>query len=390
MGKIFESLITIYFIILVSYYPLSKIIPAIFEGFGIMIGKILFPRKKIEALSSKLQERYESLEEKLNREYNEKSEFVNKILKETKQSFPSLAKAFSDTEWYISEERAKYLENKKSPAYTAADNVREFGKKNRELTKKCKELEYQLIFFETLFPWLEEFKEVPIAEAVSSVESDDKNTSDPVKDWLSPVEYKNLSTREKNQIALDRYKKRKNKTSWEIGIEYERYIGYLYEQDQYTVEYRGAIDGLQDMGRDLIATKNNKKLVIQCKYWNNHKTIHEKHIFQLFGTTVMLKLQNKTQDIKGIFITSATLSDTAKQVAGALGIKYRENVPLNDYPCIKCNINNSTHEHIYHLPFDLQYDKCIIDNQKGEFYALTVAEAEDKGFRRAYKWLGAD
>lgn len=39
---------------------------------------------------------------------------------------------------------------------------------------------------------------------------------------------------------------------------------------------------------------------------------------------------------------------------------------------------------IYHLPFDQQYNNTQI-NKPGEFYALTVTEAEAAGFRRAMK-----
>jgi hypothetical protein len=42
-----------------------------------------------------------------------------------------------------------------------------------------------------------------------------------------------------------------------------------------------------------------------------------------------------------------------------------------------------------HLPFDQQYDSTKIKN-KGEFYAVTVAEAEAAGFRRAFKWFGSN
>ncbi len=55
---------------------------------------------------------------------------------------------------------------------------------------------------------------------------------------------------------------------------------------------------------------------------------------------------------------------------------------------IKCNINQSTKEKIYHLPFDQQYDRTKITAECGEFYATTVAEAEKKGFRRAFRFAG--
>ena len=50
--------------------------------------------------------------------------------------------------------------------------------------------------------------------------------------------------------------------------------------------------------------------------------------------------------------------------------------------------SKATKEKIYHLPFDQQYDKCSIKLGSGEFYAMTVKEAEEKGFRRAMKWRG--
>ena len=52
---------------------------------------------------------------------------------------------------------------------------------------------------------------------------------------------------------------------------------------------------------------------------------------------------------------------------------------------IKCNINPSTRERIYHLPFDQQYDRAVIGAIPGECYVGTADEAEAKGFRRAFR-----
>ena len=62
--------------------------------------------------------------------------------------------------------------------------------------------------------------------------------------------------------------------------------------------------------------------------------------------------------------------------------------PLSTYPSIKCNISKKTGEKIYHLPFDQQYDKTLIEGEKNESYAETVNKAEVLGFRRAWKWKG--
>lgn len=64
---------------------------------------------------------------------------------------------------------------------------------------------------------------------------------------------------------------------------------------------------------------------------------------------------------------------------------------MHDYPRIKCNVGRDSYgfkTKIYHLPFDQQYDNVIIEPQKGECFAFTVEEAENKGFRRAYTWHG--
>jgi hypothetical protein len=172
----------------------------------------------------------------------------------------------------------------------------------------------------------------------------------------------------------------------------------------FKVNYQGIEKGLEDLGRDLICIKDREIEIVQCKCWASYKTIHEKHINQLYGTAVKYYIEHRqilntkrtlsffpelisSGEIKATFITSTKLSDTAKQFADALGIKVQEEKQLQRYPVIKCNIGVSG-EKIYHLPFDQQYDKTLIKNS-GEFYAMTVKEAMSKGFRRAFKWRGS-
>ena len=281
-----------------------------------------------------------------------------------------------------------YLLSKKPPAIKAAAVVKDISAEKRKLVAENKMLTYQLEFWESLFPWLEDFKEVKMDEAINytTISSDVNSEYELLCKWLSPEEYQSLSSAEKYQLALDRWKNR-SKTDWEIGIEYERYIGYQLEQEGYTVEYFGANMGLNDLGRDLIATKDGLTLVIQCKRWSRNKTIHEKHICQLYGSVAVLATQNPSKRYKGVFITSATLSETAKLFADYSSINYVESYPMADYPVIKCNISKSG-EKIYHLPFDQQYDRVVISSKKGEFFSSTVADAEGAGFRRAFRWSG--
>lgn len=320
---------------------------------------------------------------------NEKEKLENQLteirstLEDTMQSSPWLASKIADAVALIDGEIVAWLRAKKHPALKAAEQVKEISKEKRELLRQKKELEYQIQFYEGLFPWLEEFKTLSAPDAMAYVHSVDDGY-DYVRAWLSPEEYSKLSVTKKNQLALDRYKKRK-KTDWEVGVEYERYIGYLAEKAGFRVLYNGATQGISDMGRDIIATDGQMTLVIQCKRWAKEKEIHEKHIFQLYGTTVLMQIEKKTA-CKGVFITSARLSQLAKKCALFLGIEFFENIKCWDYPLIKCNVSKEG-EKIYHLPFDQQYDRVQISGKRGAMFAWTVAEAEENGFRRAKRWI---
>lgn len=311
-------------------------------------------------------------------------EMLENAIYETKQSHPLLSAQLADISMQYEMDLSHYLETKKHPAVKSAEEIRRISREKRELAAKCKMLQYQINFYEDLFPWLADFKEVTIQDAIvyASEVSDDEYDS--IKKWLSPSEYKKLRNADKYQLALDRWKQRR-KTAWDIGIEYERYVGYLFEIRGFKVKYLGATLGLEDMGRDLLATKDGQTFVIQCKRWSKEKVIHEKHICQLFGSVAVLECQKPDYPYNGLFITTASLSDTAKKCANYLGVDIIQEFPLSDYPMIKCNISK-TGEKIYHLPFDQQYDRVEISGKNGAFYAWTTKEAETKGFRRAYRW----
>lgn len=326
---------------------------------------------------------YNSFEKKFKRIFEER-EMLKKISDEKEQNLPYIAGVVADLYEVADEAVADYLSIKKHPSIKGAETVRQIKNEKKQLIKEKKMLEYQLVFYENIFPWLEDFKEISIPEAIEYAKGYAIHT-DPISKYISPEEYKKLPTSEKNQKALDRYINRR-KSNWEAGIEYERYIGYKYEQKGYVIEYSGATQGLEDMGRDLIARKGNKILVIQCKRWATEKTIHEKHIFQLFGTTTLMRINNPGANVKGIFVTTTQVSDTARQCADYLKIELAENLPFEEYPRIKCNISKKDGTKIYHLPFDQQYDRVIIEPHLGEMYCNTVKEAEKQGFRRAYKY----
>ncbi len=321
-------------------------------------------------------------------------EAIGKLVKEKTEGFPWLAKAYADYLHLQDMKKADNLKWKSHPAPKAAERVREIAGHRRLAEKLHRVLRYQLEYYENLFPWLVDFKGEDIDDLIEQIVKGKEQVEeiltepdDPVKKYLTPAEYSRLSTVERNQRALDRYWQKK-KTKWEIGRAYERYIGYLWELKGFNVYYQGIVEGFDDLGRDLVCTKDNYAEVIQCKYWSKEKQIHEKHIFQLYGTVIAYRIDNPNKEVTACFATSTMLSDRAKQFAAVLGIKVIEDFPLGHYPCIKCNVARRDKTKIYHLPFDQQYDKTLIEEERNECYAETVREAEALGFRRAFRWRG--
>lgn len=325
---------------------------------------------------------------------------INRIISDSENRFPYFSNLFEDYRHHLNLRFSNELLSKKNPAVKSAEKIRKLSRELRTLGKRHKLLSYQMEIYEHEFPWITEFKELSLEE-IREINSPPKNVESEeeyLKEYISYKEYRALPEVERYQLALDRYWK-KHKSNWQIGIAFERYVGYLYEQQGYHVTYFGAQKGLEDLGRDLIAKKGNEILIIQCKYWNEHRTVHEKHIFQLFGSMFSYDVEKNpmsqtsliadrlfTSNIRGVFVTTCPLSDKARNYAKRLNIKVFENFTFDkDYPCIKCNISK-TGEKIYHLPFDQQYDRVCIDFSEGEFYAKTIQEAHNNGFRRAYRW----
>lgn len=350
-----------------------------------------------------------SLFEKTNENIDEIKELeqaITKMIDEKTQGFPWLADAIAQFYEMRDLKISEFLEKKLTPAISSAERVREIAKEKRVLQKQFRITRNLIKYYESLFPWLPEFVGEDLDDLIRQVATGEERRDeqeDPVRFYLTKGEYDKLSVTERNQRALDRYWT-KNKSSWELGRDYERYVGYLYELNGFSVYYQGIVAGLEDLGRDLIAKRDNQFKVIQCKYWAQHKTIHEKHICQLFGTTLKYWLEQKRlvrkqepdflislikhDEISGVFVTSTELSEVAREFARELGVEIKENFPFQKYPSIKCNVSKRTGERIYHLPIDQQYDRTLIEEEKNERYVETVGEAEKLGFRRAWRWRG--
>lgn len=347
-------------------------------------------RHKLATFKADFSMQMEMKEKELQKQYAEiqsEKEYQQKLFEEKTIGFPWVAQKYAELKTLQLQAREKYLLDKKPAATKSAAIVKDCRLKLKKAEQSAYIYKGIIDYYETLFPWLTDFREAP-DESIQLIQtSEPEEAQDPAQKLLSNAEWEKLSQTEKFQIALERYQKRK-KTNWEIGRDFERYIGYIYEYKGFNVTFFGAIKGFEDMGRDIIAKKDDSTIIIQCKYWKKDKTIHEKHIFQLYGTCIVYGIENKeTIPPTGIFITSCSLSDTAEKVAKALGIQTLTNITLKQYPCIKCNIGKGG-EKIYHLPFDQQYDKIKMTKDNGCFYASTIDEAEHAGFRRAYRWHG--
>lgn len=314
-------------------------------------------------------------------------EIYKQALVEKSSGFPTLLSAIQEYEEIRDREYENYLLYKKNPSKKGAEVVKEQSQRRRDAEFELKKIKSIIEYYESIAPFLLEYKEDVALPEEEDLLSDytEEEKEDPATHFLTKQEYRKLSNLEKNQIALERYWKRP-KSKWLIGRIYERYVGYLYEMQGYKVDYVGIFKGYEDLGRDLICSKGNEIIVIQCKNWSQFKTIYEKHIFQFFGTVFQYRDENKDKNVRAIFYSATKLSDLAKRFAKELNIELKENFKMdNEYSCIKCNISKIDGAKIYHLPFDQQYDRVKIEPKKGEFYCSTVKEAEDAGFRRAFR-----
>ena len=313
------------------------------------------------------------------------------ILSEQSKAFPYVAGLASDylTLDYLHVE--SLLRCGRYPERIRSLKIPEIRKETKALLEEYKLAEYRLNYLFRLFPDLENY----IDNDPSPIIQENKQTpesDDPIKLFLSDNEYLSLSENERNQRALDNYIASHKKTSWQIGRDYEMYVGYRMRNNGLIVEQTGISDKLEDLGRDIIAHKNGVHYIIQCKYWASDKVIREKHIAQLYGTGVCYALENQfpLDKVKCVFYTNIEYSDMARQFASALSVKLISHFELDEYPRIKCKVNYGEFgkTYIYHLPMDQQYDVTIIKPNSEDMYAFTVEEAVSNGFRRAYRWHG--
>ncbi len=341
---------------------------------------------------------------------DETAKMLDELMSSASGTLEPLARALStllkpeeDAVW-------KYLMDKPRPAEKAAESVRDTNSKYRQLKRNFGQLQFRAELYEQLAPWLVEHVDLPVRDLlealleeqrleanVRGVGQSDREEDDPATDYVPVNERRDLTKSELFQLALDRYTDpNRKRTLWRVGIDYERYVGWAYEDQRWEVEYHGANKGKGDLGIDLVCRhrSNQRVEIVQCKRLSPIKKlpVRENVIAQTYGAAIVWCMKNEIPKplMTPVVITSYELSEEARQFAEILGVRVEEHVELKSYPMIKCNISTDREqEKIFHLPMDQMYDKIKIDRQ-GECYVSTVSEAESLGFRRAYRWRGGN
>lgn len=353
-------------------------------------------------IRSMIDDRVKKHEERLNQEYAYKVETFKEYVSDQHEDVKKILSGSAESRTYIAGMMTDYLlldlynierwlGNGKADERRRAIRINEIRLETRALLQEYKTAAYQLDYILSLYPSLKDTIELEYKDIHTTLKVSD---DDPTKDYLTTSEYQKLNRDESNQLALDRYLKSHKKTKWQIGRDYEMFIGYELRNKGYQVENFGISERMNDAGRDVIAIKDGIHNIIQCKYWAASKTIHEKHILQLFGTAACYAIEHSLsmEMVIPVFVTNISYSDTARKMAHMLSVKLFANKEIGKYPIIKCKVGRDElgiETHIYHLPMDQQYDVTKIDTSNGDCYAFTVAEAVAKGFRRAYRWYGS-
>lgn len=167
-----------------------------------------------------------------------------------------------------------------------------FGNKNKEIELKEKELK------------LKE-RELELKEKEINVK--DEELSKVKEEKTNKKEFKPYSEEEKKAYA------QKMKESKEKGKQYEEFVAGAYKLEGYEIFLNGIKKGKKDKGIDIICTKNDELVLIQCKNWskNTKYKINHENLKAFVGCCTEYVNENKLfeKNIKIKFITSNYILD---------------------------------------------------------------------------------
>ena len=170
----------------------------------------------------------------------------------------------------------------------------------------------------------------------------------------------------------------------DYGVQYERYVGHLFEEKGFRVTYNGIRKGKDDGGIDLIARGNRKIRLIQCKRWN--MAVNSDVISRLQGGLERFiwnerkgKSEKMQTSIRGVLATSGDVEPDAMALAKHLGIYVMKNLSYRFYPAIKAKeiIPGAGR---FLLPFNSEYDRMDFNVGHGDRFFMTIREALSNGF----------
>ncbi len=207
----------------------------------------------------------------------ERNERFQTLLRSRTEAYPLIAAAWAEWELARAKDEAHYLRNKKHPAKSAAQLVKDKGMEMADLRRRMKVAEYVAQLYEFHFPWIADLRDLDAElDYTATAGEGEPDTEDPSPRILfSLAEWSQLTECERNQRALDRYLSGRQ-TPWQLGRDYERYIGYLREQAGCAVTYHGIFKASRTSGVTSGEREGRTIEVIQCKRWAQQKTIHEK------------------------------------------------------------------------------------------------------------------
>jgi len=180
-----------------------------------------------------------------------------------------------------------------------SNKTKELELKEKELALKEKELELKDKEFN--------LKEKGFNETIMVKDVKEKNK--PVKKEAEKSKRREFSVEEKKAYAL-RMKEQKEK-----GLEFEKFVAGHFKLDGYEIVLNGLKKGKKDKGIDIVCTKDNELILIQCKNWKEDSKykIKHTHLKEFIGNCTVYVNDNNLLDrnTKLKFITSNYVLDAS-------------------------------------------------------------------------------
>ncbi len=166
-----------------------------------------FHKAEIQRIISETEIKLTSIEQSL-KVVEHKENMWRQLLNERASGFPSLFTNIAYYEKLIDDELAGYLRNKSHPAVSASEVIKGEAKRRREAEFEKRTTQAIIEYYENIAPFLLELKEdleIPDESVFENYSEEERE--DYVTKYLTKEEYHKLPSVERNQVALDRFRK---------------------------------------------------------------------------------------------------------------------------------------------------------------------------------------